>query len=515
MLASDIERKIHRQEVKTKMNARQLLQFGQTRLAPVPTRLALVQTRLALVILVVALLGLGPAGFLFADSSSAASGLQALQNMQDAFRAIAQKVTPTVVEVDVVSVVKAPTSGFPFDFFFGNPGNRSPRQQEFRQSGLGSGVIVQRDRDRVYVLTNNHVVGNAEQITVKLNDGRQFTGKLVGADDKKDLALVVFETRETVPVAVLGDSDTLQVGDWVLAVGSPLGFASTVTQGIVSAIGRQSLQGSELGAFTDYIQTDAAINQGNSGGALVNIRGEVIGINSWIASPSGGNVGLGFAIPINNARKDIGDLLTKGKVEYGWLGINVGNLPAQLATEMNLGGRDGAFVSSVFRGSPAEKAGIEPGDFVTSINGSAIKDAGQLLQVVGALGPGSNARFEVVRLGKAMTLTARIAAREDEQTIANQANRVWPGMMVTGLTADLRSQLNLSAGDGQVVVAYVQEGSAAAVAGIRQGDVIRQIDGTAVKDVLDFYRLLNGGSQREASFRILRQGTEIVIGLPR
>jgi serine protease Do len=418
------------------------------------------------------------------------------------------------VEVDVVDVVKAPVMTNPFQFFFGPQGqNPAPKEQEYKQYGLGSGVIVRRDGNKVYVLTNNHVVGEAEEISVKLSDQRQFTAKLVGTDARKDLALVVFETKDSVPIAALGNSDELQVGDWVLAVGNPLGFSSTITSGIVSALGRHSMPGSNMASFTDYIQTDAAINQGNSGGALVNIYGEVVGINAWIASPSGGNVGLGFAIPINDAKKDIEDLLSKGKVEYGWLGAYIGNLPQDLAADMKLEGVNGAFVSNIFKDSPADKAGLQPGDYVTALDGITIDDANQLLQMVGNLRPGERARFELIRSGTPMTLTARIVARGEESEISKQANRVWPGLYITDVNQDIRKSLELPNSKDGVVVAAVEQGSASAVAGLRQGDVIESVNGRSVKNVADFYSVINTKKNTELSFRIFRQGVELVVGL--
>jgi S1-C subfamily serine protease len=311
----------------------------------------------------------------------------------------------------------------------------------------------------------------------------------------------------------LGNSEALQVGDWVLAVGNPLGFSSTITSGIVSALGRHSMPGSNAASFTDYIQTDAAINQGNSGGALVDIHGQVVGINTWIASPSGGNVGLGFAIPIEDAKKDIEDLLAKGKVEYGWLGAYIGNLPQDLAGEMKLEGVAGAFVSNIFKDSPADKAGIQPGDYVTALNGIAIDNANELLQLVGNLRPGERARFELIREGSPTTVTARIAAREEESQIGKQANRIWPGMYITDVNQDIRKSLDLPASKTGVVVAAVEQGSASAVAGLRQGDVIESVNGRSVKDVADFYSMINVKKNTDLSFRIFRQGVELVVGI--
>ena len=470
---------------------------------------------LPVLILLLALAGFGASSQLYADVyGSAPAGVQSLESIQSSFRAVAQKVIPTVVEIDVVDVVKAPVMTNPFEFFFGPRGqNPAPEEREFRQYGLGSGVIVRRDGSKVYVLTNNHVVGEAEEISVKLSDQRQFTARLVGTDARKDLALVVFETKDPVPIAALGNSDQLQVGDWVLAVGNPLGFSSTITSGIVSALGRHSMPGSNAASFTDYIQTDAAINQGNSGGALVNIHGEVVGINTWIASPSGGNVGLGFAIPINDARKDIEDLLSRGKVEYGWLGAYIGNLPDDLADDLNLEGIRGAFVSNIFKDSPADKAGIRPGDYVTALNAISIDNANQLLQLVGNLRPGEKARFDLIREGSSMSLTARIAARDEESEISKQASRVWPGLYVTDVDQDIRKSLELPASRSGVVVVAVEQGSASAVAGLRQGDMIESINGRNVKNVADFYSLIGTKKNKELSFRIFRQGVELVVGL--
>ncbi len=465
------------------------------------------------------------AGLVFSTAAFAQDNARILQGLQTSLRDVSRKVLPTVVEVDVVDVVKQRMPGNPFQFFFG-PRRGDPRQgnpqngpqaqeQEFRRQGLGSGVIVKRAGDKVYVLTNNHVAGEADEISIKLNDQRTYTGKLVGKDERKDLALVVFETREDVPVAQLGDSDNLQVGDLVLAVGNPLGFTSTVTMGIVSATGREPIAGSDLPGFTDYIQTDAAINQGNSGGALVNMQGEVVGINTWIASNSGGSIGLGFAIPINNARKAIDDFISKGRVDYGWLGINVGDLNPAAAKEMRPQGVSGAFVFGLFQGSPADQAGLQPGDTITRINGIDIRSSAQLLQVVGNLPPGAAARFEILRFGQPMGMTVRISTRPEEKKISEQANKMWPGLYVVALTEEIRKQLNLPARAGDVAIAQVEDGSAAAVAGLQPGDILRAINGKDVHNLLDFYRLVNDKGAREVTFKIFRQGNELNIGLVR
>ena len=324
-----------------------------------------------------------------------AEAAKTLEAIQLSFREIAKKVLPVVVKIDVVEVVKQPAVGgqSPFRFFFGVPrgddnGDNGTGPGEMRVNGLGSGIIVRRTGNTVYVLTNNHVVESATEVSVKLNDQRTFSAKVVGKDARRDIALVSFETKDPVVIAELGDSSDLQVGDLVMAVGNPFGFESTLTMGIVSALGRSAPQGQQT--YTDYIQTDASINQGNSGGALVNMRGQVVGINTWIAAPTGGSVGVGFAIPINNAKKAIDDFITKGKVEYGWLGVQIGDIQDSatypgFAKDLKVEGLKGAFVLNIYKGSPADKAGLLPGDYVLRADGQDIRNADHLTQVVGAM----------------------------------------------------------------------------------------------------------------------------------
>jgi Do/DeqQ family serine protease len=449
------------------------------------------------------------------DFNTNQDGIQTLQSLQNAFRAVAAKVLPSVVQVYVVDVVKNSGADFPnpFEFFFGPQRQRQGQPREFRQQGLGSGVVVRRNGEKLYVLTNDHVAGEAEQINIKLQDGRSYKAKLVGRDENKDLALVMFETRENIPVAEIGDSGSLMVGDWVLAVGSPLGFESTVTAGIVSAIGRRSVQGAA--GFTDYIQTDAAINQGNSGGALVNIYGQVVGINSWIASTSGGNIGLGFAIPINNAKRAIDDFITKGRSEYGWIGINMGGLQPQAAEDLRLGEARGAFVYGVFKGSPAEKAGLQPGDLITKVDGMALKDSSDLLLTIGNLTPGRKVELELVRAGSTRSLTLQVAARADEKQLAAQSSKVWPGFSVLKITDDVRAQLNLGNSDAGLVIGAVDQSGPADVAGLKSGDLITKVGGREVRNLGDFYKALNNPGSREILFAIQRQGNSLIIGLVR
>ena len=452
--------------------------------------------------------------------SRPATGPTSLGSFQASLRDIAQKVRPSVVEINVTEIIKqqVPQSDSPFDWFFNQQqGNGQGKPRTFRQSGLGSGIVVKRAGDKVYVLTNNHVVDNASDISVRLTDQRVFKATVVGTDPRKDIALVSFTTKENVAIAELGDSNALQVGDLVLAVGNPLGFESTVTMGMVSALGRHGPQG-ETASYTDYIQTDAAINQGNSGGALVNIDGQVIGMNTWIAAPSGGSVGLGFAIPIDNAKSAIDQFIAKGHVQYGWLGAMIGDIQdsstyPQLAKDMKVEGMKGAFVLDLYKGSPADRAGLKPGDYVTAVGTSPISDANQLTQIVGSLEAGKSSILTVTRFGEQKKLTVTIGERDDKDQVA-QGKNLWPGMTVVNLDEQIRQEASIPQNlRGVVVGSLVNQDTPAAIAGFKPGDVITAVNGKSVRNMMDFYRALNEGSGRNASFQIVRDGTEVTIGL--
>ena len=443
-----------------------------------------------------------------------------LVNGIPSFRNVAAKVLPTVVEITVVDVVKQPVpdsgQGFPFNFLLPPNGGQGqnqqgpPQTQEFKQEGLGSGVMVKRDGDTMYVLTNNHVVGNATEIKVKLSDGREFTAKLVGKDARKDLALISFTTKDkNIPVATLGNSSQMQVGDWVLAIGNPYGFQSTVTAGIVSALGRQGVGPGNT--IDQFIQTDAAINRGNSGGALVNMEGQVIGINDWIVAPSGGSVGLGFAIAINDATKAITDFIQHGSIQYGWLGVSVQDPYPTLAKEMNIDGKEGSFVYHVFQNSPAAKGGILPGDFITAINGKNVKNTDDLIRVVGDLAAGQDATFTLIREDQVRTETVKIGLRQDQAAIEKNRN-LWPGISVLPLDDQIRQQLKLPANAKGIVVVNVVDKTPAAVAGLQQGDLIKQINNRPIQDAKQFYQGINE-NQRHFSFEIERQGSTFNIGI--
>lgn len=444
--------------------------------------------------------------------------LSIVEALQNVFRSVSDTMLPAVVEVDVTETktVKDPFSGmgWPFGDFFGN-GNKNDKDnknngtREYEASGLGSGVIVRRTGNTLYVLTNNHVAGSATKISIKLNDGREFPGTLIGADSRMDVALVSFESPDkNIPVAKLGDSDKVQPGDICMAFGAPLGYSQSVTQGIVSATGRSE---SHMSAISDYIQTDAAINQGNSGGPLVNIYGEVIGINTWIASSSGGSVGLGFAIPINNIKDSIDSFIKSGKMTYGWVGVSLLDVTTEYKKELNVENIEGAFAVEVFTNSPAYKGGIKPGDYIVELNGKKVKTVNQLVRDVGNLRVGTNATFKVIRGGRMLPpIVVKVEERAKDNEIQN--NKMWPGFIATPLTDDVKKQLKID--DKRlkgVVVSNVEEKSPAASLRLQNGDVITAVNGKTVTNLAEFYAEL-ANAQRSVNFDIYSNGGTITTG---
>jgi Do/DeqQ family serine protease len=437
-----------------------------------------------------------------------AEALAVAESLQTAMRGISDKVQPSVVELKTVSVRRqqAPRfNGIPWEFFFGTPDNNG-EEREFRSEGLGSGIIVRRNGDTYYVLTNQHVVGDATEISVALNDSQEVPATLVGGDPRRDLAMVSFKSGNEYPLAVLGDSDAVKVGDWAIALGNPLGFMSSMTMGIVSAVGRT---GGPAGNINDFIQTDASINRGNSGGALVNIRGEVIGINTWIASgsSSGGSVGLGFAIPINNAKRSIDEFISSGTTRYGWLGVSLMDPSRETLAALNLEGRRGALVSQIFLGSPAERGGIQPGDFITHLNGREMRGMNALTLAVGDLRPGERAAFTLIRGGRPQELQVRIEERTEEAAAEN--NKLWPGVYAVPLSDNIRSTLKLDAGARGILVADVIARSPAAIVGLQRGDLITGINGETVNDLDGFYRNLREKTRTELWFGVVREGNTV------
>ncbi|MDR0669549.1 MAG: Do family serine endopeptidase [Treponema sp.] len=432
------------------------------------------------------------------------------EGLQTSFRFVAKKVLPSVVEIKTVSIRRQQVPnypGIPWEFFFGpQEGNPNSQEREYRSQGMGSGIIVRHDGDTYYVLTNNHVVEEATEISLVVVDGTEYKATLVGTDERKDLAMVSIKTNDSLPVAVLGDSDAVEVGDWAIAVGNPLGFMSSVTMGVVSAVGRT---GGPAGNINDFIQTDTSINQGNSGGALVNIRGEVIGINTWIASNnnSGGSVGLGFAIPINNAKRAIEDFISSGSASYGWLGVSLVDMNRDFLQAMSLEGQRGAFASQVFIDSPADKGGIKPGDFITHVDGKETRDSSSLTRVVGDLRAGDDAVFTVIRGGQAQDIRVRIEKRTDE-VAANNKN-LWPGVIPYPITDEVRDAYSLDKNAQGLLTYQVLADSPADVIGLRRGDLITGINGETVRNLQDFYRLLRDNTSRELWFTFTRGGSSL------
>ena len=455
----------------------------------------------------------GTAGTVYAESDSgeivSKESLKVIEALQNSFRSISNRLLPAVVEVDVIETktVTDPFQDFRH-FFFGMPEQEEQgKKRQYEQKGLGSGVIVRRTGDTIYVLTNNHVAGGATKITVKLNDSREFEAKLVGADARMDIALLSFTSSDkSIPVAKLGDSDAVQTGDICLAMGAPLGYSQSVTQGIVSAKGRS---GNGIGNINDFIQTDAAINQGNSGGPLVNIYGEVIGINTWIASQSGGSQGIGFAIPINNIKNAINSFISKGKIVYGWLGVSLLEANKEYKEALGVEKETGALATQLFIGSPAQKAGMQPGDFIVSLNDHSVKDVDQLVREVGLLEAGVTANFEIIRNGKKVALPVKIEERSEK--VSSDNGKLWPGFIAVPITEKVRKDMELENKVKGVVVSNVMEKSPAAALRLQNGDVITAVNGKSVTDLKSFYAEL-ATADKAVNFDIYSNGGTITTG---
>jgi len=433
------------------------------------------------------------------------------QEMQQAFMAVADTVLPSVVEVNVLQIVEQRPQSL-FDYFFGNP---DQGQGEQRRPGLGSGVIVRTTDSTVYVVTNYHVVQDADEISVVLHDGREFEASLVGGDQRTDLAMLEFSSSEDIPIIEFGDSDAVRAGQWALAIGNPYGFESSITAGIISAVGRTAQPGTPIGGFTEYIQTDAAINPGNSGGALVDLDGRLIGVNSWIASQSGSSAGIGFAIPTNVVEGAIDDFIEHGRVIYGWLGVTVMNATPQtlpgLAADLDVEPESGVLIDNIHQASPATDAGVLPGDFITEVNGSGVEDAVGFARSVGGNSPGTEVTFTLIRSGDERALSVTLEEQPGAEELNDPAN-LWPGMNIIPISDEIRSQAGIpSSLDGVIAIRVIGE-SPVATAGIRRGDVITAINGNDTHGAQAFYDALNAASGR-VEFSINRGGREIGISL--
>ncbi|MBF0184248.1 MAG: DegQ family serine endoprotease [Magnetococcales bacterium] len=393
--------------------------------------------------------------------------------------------------------------GRPLDELFRRFFDQMPQESQ-KSHSLGSGVIVD---PAGYILTNHHVIADADNIQVRLTDEREFNAKVVGKDSKTDLALIRIEGAGTLPVAQLGDSERAEVGSWVIAIGNPFGLEATVTSGIISAKGRHIGNG----PYDNFLQTDAAINPGNSGGPLFNLDGAVIGINTAIFSRSGGNMGIGFAIPINMAKTVMEQLKSHGRVTRGWLGVRIQSVTHELAKALGLDKRHGALVASVEAGSPAQAAGIHAGDVVIRFDGKEVGQMNELPAIVAETPIGKKVRIDLIRDGKAISLDVTVAELKEkaaEVASHDKGDATSFGANVRALTPELREQLELEESVRGVVVAGVEPGSNAANAGVRVKDVIAEINRKPIRDVADFRRIMQNSKAGDALLILLFRGGE-------
>ena len=425
-------------------------------------------------------------GMLFLTSTvplaSADEDSDFLSRSSKAFTSVVKKVMPAVVHIRVEKTVKN-TGGFGgdddfynnpfFQQFFGPQFRQQPRQ--FKQQGQGSGFIISKDGE---ILTNNHVVEGADSITVILSDKQQVKAKLIGADPETDIALLKIDDGDNLPVVPLGDSDALEVGEWVIAIGNPFGLSQTVTVGVVSAKGRNQVG---INDYENFIQTDAAINPGNSGGPLLNIHGEVIGINSALYTKTGGYMGIGFAIPINMVKTVEAQLNAKGKVTRGWVGVAIQNVDENLAKSFNLKKAEGILISEVQHGSPAEKAGLKQGDVILRLNNTPLDDANDLRNQISLLPPGSKAGLQIIRDGKTQDIEITIGEQpanfsklakggSADTTGLNQF-----GLSMQNLSPELAERFGYKQDQG-VIIKGVEPGSTAALAGLKPGLLIEEVN---------------------------------------
>ena len=428
------------------------------------------------------------------------------------FADLAQELSPAVVNVSTTTVVKGGKGGPSSPFgdeslrrFFPRP------QRPQKKSSLGSGFIINKEG---YIVTNNHVVDGADEIVVILKEGDEYPAKVIGKDAKTDIALLKIEPKNGLPITRLGNSDDTRVGDWVLAIGNPFGLGHTVTAGIVSAKGR------ELGAgpYDDFIQTDAAINPGNSGGPLLDMGGNVIGINSVIFSRSGGNQGVGFAIPVNLAKSIVAQLKESGKVTRAWLGVMIQQITPEIQDSLELKTRKGALVADVFEGSPAEKAGLLRGDVIVRFNGEEVSSQRELPTMVAFLPVGQKVEVVIWRDGMEKTFQVTLEEMKEETVVADSSGGELQeelGLTVRNITPEVADQLGLNGTEG-VVVTNVDQNGTAARAGIRRGDVILEVNRKKVTDVGALSGVLEKDKNSSSIlFLVNRGGRTIFIAVSR
>jgi serine protease Do len=435
---------------------------------------------------------------------------------------VVDSVTPAVVTIRSQRVVRAPRQ-FPFfndplfrEFFGDRYGAQgAPRQQI--QRGLGSGVIITKDG---YILTNHHVIDGAEEIRAELANNRGYDAKVIGDDPRSDLAVLKIDAND-LPMLTLGDSDRVRVGDVALAIGNPLGIGQTVTAGIISAKGRST--GLSDGSFESFLQTDAPINQGNSGGALVNTAAELVGINSQIISPTGVNIGIGFAIPANMARSVAEQLIKNGRVRRGHLGVGVQTVTSDIAANLGLKEVRGVIVTTVERGSPAERAGLKQGDVITVISGNQIENDNSLRNVIASVGPGSEVAITVLRDGHEQQLRATLDELANQGAGPSggapggpgggQSDEERLGWTVTKMTPELAARLGLNRDARGLVITDIDPAGAAAEAGLQPGDVIEQVNRQAVRSEDDLKSALSLAGSQPALLLINRRGASAYVTL--
>jgi serine protease Do len=431
---------------------------------------------LSLVLCLLSLLVPAPANPLAAEGTGSV-------DLTTAITRVARQTIPAVVHIEITERVEAEEPSLPFggDFFrrfFGAPG--TPRKFRREVRGLGTGVIM---NPKGYILTNHHVAGGATKVEVQLSDGRRFAAKLVGTDPKTDLAVIRIESKEPFPAVRFGDSDKVEVGEWVVAIGHPRGLDQTVTQGIISAKHRRGI--TDPSSIQDFLQTDAAINPGNSGGPLLNLRGEVIGINAAIASESGGSEGIGFTIPSNIALFVSKALIEHGKVERGWLGVSVKELTPEEVRSLRLETARGAQIADVVPGSPAQKAGLMKNDVVVAFRGKPVDDPGALQNEVAQTPVGQETRMTIVRGGKRMEVSARMGSPKEAARALSAAAAARIGGEVRPLTDKEAAKYGLEKGQG-VAVTRVDKGGPLDKAGFEKEDIIIAVEGQAVGSVEAF-----------------------------
>lgn len=436
-------------------------------------------TKLKLSVLLAAVLFSGI--IFYAPVTGAENGaIEILRETGRAFTLVAEKAVPGVVSIKTKTTVKVSQGSSQFEnelyeHFYGPRGRNAP--QERTRQGQGSGFIISKDG---YILTNNHVVAKADEITVTLKDGREFDAELIGTSDETDVAVIKIEGKDF-PVVELGDSDNLQIGEWAIAVGNPFGLDATLTVGVISAKGRKFTV-SENG-YSDFIQTDAAINPGNSGGPLLNIDGEAIGINTLIISKSGGYMGIGFAIPINMAKNVKDQLIETGKVEFGFLGLLPNDVTEGIARYYGLKEAKGVIISDIAKDSAAEKAGLKDDDIILKLNGKDVEDAMSFRNSIAFMSPGTKIKLTILRDGKEKNLTAKLTAKKNTNEISETAQDF--GLEVEGITEELAQKLKTREGVG-VAVSKVLEGKSAEENNVRPGMVILSVNGIDVNSVEDF-----------------------------